>query len=256
MLGQLGRSDGHDVIRLGQVDVHRHAVFLAGVAHDVGEVVGGRRRAAPGLGGAIHQLQAVGNQAGAIHAVARFLDQFGDVYAHRTGEGAAAAQAARVEQQRLPFLQHVDPDAGAYAEQAVQRRERPDMVVIGLFERLQLVDRRIFRIAGRDVVLAGRGAHAATDAGVHVDRRGFRKVADKSLHGRVAAGEVGPVALHVIGDAGGCGLGGHSCAPLWLKRMPVAPRENTNRKACMSLPKGNQIRKTQMLRICSASSVS
>ncbi len=72
----------------------------------------------------------------------------------------------------------------------------------------------------------------------------------------VAPRLIGHLALRVVGNAGGGGFGGHSSAPLCPRRTPVMPREKANRKACISFPNGNQIRKTQIDRMCSASVVS
>ena len=108
MFRELRRRGRDDVIGLGEVDVHRHIVLLAGFANDVGEIVGGRRRAPPRLRCAVHQFQTVGHQTRLVHAVPRFLDQFRDVDAHRAGERAPAAEGAGVVEQRLPFLEHVD----------------------------------------------------------------------------------------------------------------------------------------------------
>ena len=140
-----------DIIGLGQVDIDRDAVFLAGVTDDVGEIVGRRRRAAPGFRGPVHQFQAIWHEAGLVHAVPRLLDQFGNVDAHRAGERAAPAEGASVEEQRLPFLPASRCRHWSQSQQPVERREGADMAMISLFERLELVDRRVFRIAGRDI---------------------------------------------------------------------------------------------------------
>ena len=216
----------------------------------------GVARARPGARGAVHQLQAIGNEARLEHAVARFLDELGDVDAHRTGERAAPAQRAGVINKPFPLLEFSDRHLGRDAEEPVDRRERTGMTVIGLLERPQLVDRRVAGIAGRHVEMAGVGAHAAAHARFQMRGGDRPELVDEAPHRRVATVRVAHIALGVVGNAGGGCLGGHSAAPRCPMRMPVIPRENTNRNACISLPNGNQMKKAQRLRICRVSSVS
>jgi hypothetical protein len=184
MIGQFGRRDGDEIVGLLQIDVDRHAVGLADLAHDVGEVFGRRRRTAPGARRAIHQLQAVGDQPRLEQAVARFLDELGDVDAHRAGEGAASAQGAGVEDQPLPFLQLLDRHPRRQAEQPIERREWPGVAMIGLFEGPELVDRRVLGVSRRDVEVTGVGAHAAAHAGFHVGGGERAELGDEAAHRR------------------------------------------------------------------------
>ena len=130
------------------------------------------------------------------------------------------------------------------------------MAMIGLLEGPELVDRRVDRIAGRHIEVAGVGAHAAAHAGFEMGGGDRAELVDEAAHRGVATVRLAHVALGVVGNAGGGCLGGHSAAPLCPKRIPVIPRENTNRNACISLPNGNQMKKAQRLKMCRVSSVS
>ena len=85
--------------------------------------------------------------------------------------------------------------------------------------------------------------------------------------------EEGPKALSVAGDGSVFGVsGGGAWCSVWIsiamfpvsqkvaprrdRRTEVTPRDRTNRKVCISLPKGSQISSAQTLRMWSASSVS
>ena len=45
----------------------------------------------------------------------------------------------------------------------------------------------------------------------------------------------------------------HNLTPRWLNRTPVAPREKTNKNACISLPNGNQTSSSSSVSRCNAS---
>ena len=64
-------------------------------------------------------------------------------------------------------------------------------------QRLELVDRRVLRLAGRGVEVAGLGAQAAAHAGVEVQRPGGAQVAQKAAHRRGDARVVAELALRV-----------------------------------------------------------
>ncbi len=249
----LGRRGGDEHVGRGQVAGNRLAVLGDDVGQDVGQVLGRRRRAAPLPRGAVHQRQALGHQPGGVHAVACLLDQLGNVDAHRADHRAAPAHVARVVDQLLPLLQVVDRRSRHQVQRAHQRCERAGLALVGAAEQLQLVDRRVLRLAGGDVEVAGLGAHPTAHAGLHVKRGRDAELANEAAHGSLHA--LG-VALRALAVEGGGGRGRHTSTPRWLKRIPVAPRDSTNRKACISFPNGNQTSSAAMLSTCSASIVS
>ncbi len=212
--------------------------------------------ARPGAGGPIHELEAVRRQPRLVQSVARLLDELGDVDAHRAGERAAAAQRAGVVDETLPFLELGNRHLGRDPKEPVDRRERAGVAVIGLLEGPQLVNRRVGRVLRRHIEVAGVGAHAAAHAGLEMRRGDRAELVDEAVHRGVAPIHVAHVALDVVGDARGGRLGGHMAAPLCPMRTPVMARENTNRKACISLPNGNQVKNAQRLRRWRVSRVS
>ncbi len=160
VLAQLGRRRGDQDVGAVEVARNRDAVLGRDLGQDVGQVFTRCRGAAPLPGGAVHQRQSFGHQAGLEHAVAGFLHELRDVDAHRAHRGAAAAQGAGVVDQLLPLLQLVDAGLLDQAERTNQRRERARLAKVGAPERLELVHRRVLgvtRWSGRN------GRHRRTD---------------------------------------------------------------------------------------------
>jgi hypothetical protein len=252
VFAEFGRCGGHQDLGLRQIARDLDSVLLADLAQDVGQVFARRRRAAPFLGRPVHQRQALRDQPGLEHAVARFLDELGDIDAHRADDRAAPAHRAGVVDQFLPALQLLDRELAAQAERTNDRRERAHFAEIRTAEWFQLVDRGVLRIARADVEMARLRAEPAAHAALDVQRGGDAELAHETLHRGVDPCRVGSLALLVVRRDRRV----HSATPRWLKRMPVAPRENTNRNACISLPNGNQIRSAAMLSTWTASRVS
>ncbi len=193
--------------------------------------------------------------------MARETDQRGDVDTHRADHGAAPAHGARVEQQLLPLLQIFDGDSALEVERAIEPGERPGFTLVGLLERFEFPDRRVLRIVGRHVEMAGFRALSAMDARLHVGggRRG--EIAGETLHRDGDALRVGESALPVGAhfrlpdrEARRFHVDGidpvvvaHVAAPLRAAAAPVIPRETNTRKAWLNLPNGSQTNSSSTL---------
>lgn len=190
----------------------------------------------------------VGHQPGLEHAVVRLLHQLGNVDAHRAGHGAAAAQGAGVVQQFLPLRQVSQGRQLDQPERAHQRRQRAGLAQVGAAKRFELVDRRVLGVTGGDIEVAGVSAQAAAHARLQVQRGGDADLGHEGVHGKIGARFLGWLNGFFVSDSGA-----HTFTPRWLKRMPVAPREKKDSKACISLPKGNQTSSNSSVSRCTTS---
>ncbi len=176
-------------------------------------------------------------QAGHEHAVARHGNEPGDVDTHRADQRAAPADRAAVVQQVLPFLELVDGDFLLEAEQAIEERERPCLALVGLLEQLELPDRRVPRIIGAHMEVAGIRTHAAMETAIEIGGRLRVEVLDEMMHCFFNALFRLHVTLDIVTNLGrlvGQPFGftiewmsavnsGHVFAPLRSNTIPVVP---------------------------------
>ncbi len=193
-------------------------------------------RAAFGFGAFGGRMQFVGYEPGLEHAVPRLADERGDVDAHRADQRAAAAHRAGVVDEFLPLTELFCCDFSLQAEQAIEERKRARLALVGLLEDLELPDRRVFRVSGLHVVMAGFGTLAAVHARFQIRGRRAVHVLCETGHGAAQALVTAHIALSVVTRVRVlCGQPlclcleriffcdfAHTWAPLCVKATPVA----------------------------------